>query len=155
MAFIQPAFIRKNTTELRKKLEALGYINGASETPHFEYPYLICFPNRNFGLFKGKGFYMTETDYKGDGKTWTYNPSKEYIDCGTNEELFIALASMTDNEYGLDDYYIVTADNNPRYKLGSIHKGLPISSVIHPSCYRKATAQELIEYFTNKNENKN
>lgn len=154
MAFIQPAFIRKNTPELRKRLEELGYTNGAWESPHFEYPYLKCYPNRMFGLFKGEGFYITEDDYKCNGKTWTYNPPKEYIDCGTNEELFIALASMTDNEYGLGDYYIVTVDN-PRYKLGSIHKGLPISSVIHPSCYRKATAQELIKYFTNKNENKN
>lgn len=150
MAFIQPCFIRKNTPELRKILEEMGYINGAWESPHFEYPYLKCYPNRMFGLFKGEGFYMTEDDYKCDEETWTYNPPKEYIDCGTNEELFIALASMTDNEYGLGDYYIVTNDRNSRYEKGSIHRGLPISSVIHPSCYRKATAQELIEYFTNK-----
>ena len=38
MSFIQPCFIRKNTPELRKKLEELGYTNGAWESPHFEYP---------------------------------------------------------------------------------------------------------------------
>ena len=149
MAFKQPCFIRKNTPELRKKLEELGYTNGAWESPHFEYPYLMCFPNKNgkYGLFKGEGFYMTEDDYRCDGERWTYNPPKEYIDCDDNEELFIALASMTDNEYGLCDYYIVTTDSNYSYTKGSIHKALPLSSVIHPSCYRKATVEELIEHF--------
>lgn len=145
--FTTPCFIRKNTPELRKQLEELGYTNGAWETPHFEYPYLKCYPNRLFGLFKGEGFYITEDDYRCDGKTWTYNPPKEYIDCGDNEELFIAIASMTDNEYGLCDYYVVTTDCNLHYAKGSIHRALPLSSVIHPSCYRKATVEELIEYF--------
>lgn len=145
--FTTPCFIRKNTPYLRRKLEELGYTNGAWESPHFEYPYLMCFPNRKFGLFKGEGFYMTEDDYRCDGKQWTYNPPKEYIDCGTNEELFLALASMTDNEYGLTDYYIVTG-NSLHYEKGSLHKALPLSSVIHPSCYRKATVEEIIEHFT-------
>ena len=145
--FTTACFIRKNTPDLRKKLEELGYTNGAWESPHFEYPYLKCFPNRKFGLFKGEGFYMTEDDYRCDGKRWAYNPPKEYIDCGDNEELFIAIASMTDDEYGLCDYYIVTTDGNPRYAKGSIHRALPVSSVIPPSCYRKATVEELIEHF--------
>lgn len=145
--FTTPCFIRKNTPELRNKLEELGYTNGAWESPHFEYPYLKCYPNRMFGLFKAEGFYITEDDYRRDGKTWTYNPPKKYIDCGDNEELFIALASMTDDEYGLRDYYIVTDDYKPQYAKGSIHRALPLSSVIHPSCYRKATVEELINYF--------
>ena len=149
MAFITPCFIRKNTPELRKKLEELGYTNGAWESPHFEYPYLMCFPNRKFGLFKGEGFYMTEDDYRCDGERWTYNPPKEYIDCGTNEELFIALASMTDNEYGLTEYYIVT-ENCLHYEKGSLHRYLPLQSNIHPSFYRKATVEELIEHFKKK-----
>ena len=57
---------------------------------------------------------------------------------------------MTNDEYGLCDYYIVTTDCNPRYAKGSIHRGLPISSVIHPSCYRKATVKEIIEHFKDK-----
>ena len=54
---------------------------------------------------------------------------------------------MTDDEHGLCDYYIVTTDGNPRYENGSLYRALPISSVIHPSCYRKATVEELINYF--------
>ena len=109
MAFIQPCFIRKNTPELRKKLEELGYTNGAWESPHFEYPYLMCFPNRKFGLFKGEGFYMTEDDCRIDDKVWTYNPPKEYIDCGTNEELFLALVALRDDS-NENQWFIATND---------------------------------------------
>ena len=48
MAFLYKAFIRKNTPELRAKLEDLGYTNGAWETPRFHYPYLSVFPNQKF-----------------------------------------------------------------------------------------------------------
>lgn len=148
--FTQPCFIRKNTLELRKKLEELGYTNGAWESPHFEYPYLKCFPNRKFGLFKGEGFYMTEDDYKCDGKRWTYNPPKEYIDCGTNEELFLALAALRDdtdknqwiideaNEcFGLEDSMMICDRDDMNDRDVYTH-------------YRKATAEEIIEHFNKK-----
>lgn len=46
MAFLYKAFIRKNTPELRAKLEDLGYTNGAWESPRFHYPYLSVWPDR-------------------------------------------------------------------------------------------------------------
>ena len=98
--FTTPCFIRKNTPELRKQLEELGYTNGAWEEPHFEYPYLMCFPNRKFGLFKGGGFYITEDDYRCDGKRWTYNPPKEYIDCG---DLTLEITGPTINQKATND----------------------------------------------------
>lgn len=55
---------------------------------------------------------------------------------------------MTDDECGLSDYYIVITDNNLWFTKGSIYRALPLSSVIHPSCYRKATVEELIEHFS-------
>lgn len=138
--FIQPCFIRKNTPELRKKLEELGY-----EANSYE-----CFwddENRYIITTLGSdGFAF----YTLCIKNCCVLENKEFIDCGDNEELFIALASMTDDEYGLCDYYIVTTDGNPRYTKGSIHRALPISSVIHPSCYRKATVEEIIEHFNGK-----
>ena len=54
MAFLYKTFIRKNSKELREKLEELGYINGAWETPRFHYPYLCTWTNRKWGLFKGE-----------------------------------------------------------------------------------------------------
>jgi hypothetical protein len=146
MAFIQPCFIRKNTPELRKRLEELGYTNGAWESPHFEYPYLMCFPNRKFGLFKGKGFYMTEDDYRCDGKRWTYNPPKEYIDCGDNEDLFLSIAALRDDTDkwqlfvfdGIDvpDYFLQKGD----MWICSLDKHLV------KNCH-KATVEEIIEHF--------
>ena len=136
MAFIQPCFIRKNTAELRRKLESLGYKKGAYPLPVGREDVY----DRDIHLYENSYHFRDSTLY---GIT-------NNIDCGTNEELFIALASMTDNEHGLCDYYIVTTDGNHSYTKGSIHRALPISSVIHPSCYRKATVEELIEHFKKK-----
>lgn len=148
--FTTPCFIRKNTPELRKKLEEFGYTNGAWESPHFEYPYLMCFPNRKFGLFKGEGFYMTEDDYRCDGKHWTYNPPKEYIDCGTNEELFLALAALRDDK---PDYqWFLWEDNDGIYHTeleDSWRKYIPNEKWEEWWWFevRKATVEEIIEHF--------
>ena len=140
MAFIQPCFIRKNTPELRKRLEELGYKPFGSVKYEWDTGWGLSTDNRlgEFESFDNNGL---ENIIKCEPPDY-----EDSIDCGTNEELFIAIASMTDNEYGLCDYYIVTIDN-PRYVKGSIHRALPISSVIHPSFYRKATVEELIEHF--------
>ena len=97
MGFLYKAFIRKNSPELRAKLEDLGYTNGAWETPRFHYPYLSVWSNPKFGLFKGEGFYMTEDDYRLDGEVWEYKPKEDVIDCGDNEELFLAVAALRDD----------------------------------------------------------
>lgn len=148
--FITPCFIRKNTSELRKKLEKLGYTNGAWESPHFEYPYLMCFPNRKSGLFKGEGFYMTEDDYRCDGERWTYNPPKEYIDCGDNEDLFLALAALRNDK---PDYqWFLWEDNDGKYHTESDdtwRKYIPNEKWEEWWWFevRKATVEEIIEHF--------
>lgn len=139
--FTTPCFIRKNTPELRKKLEELGYTNGAWESPHFEYPYLMCFQNRKFGLFKGEGFYMTEDDYRCDGKCWTYNPPKEYIDCGTNEDLFLALAALRDDT-DVNQYCIDSEGN--WFLYNKIYVRLLTKTTV---TWHKATVEEIIEHF--------
>ena len=136
--FTTPCFIRKNTPELKKRLEELGYLPPSKVW--YDEDLAICTIYRD----NTSGYFTAKID---DDFERIIVPSYSYIDCGTNEELFIALASMTDNEYGLCDYYIVTVDGNPRYAKGSIHRSLPLSSAIHPSCYRKATVEEIIEHF--------
>ena len=143
MTFIQPCFIRKNTPELRKKLEELGYTPSYPMRQHPEVYKNIAACNFFGPFYYGVG--KDEASRPGNIKDAIKN--RGMIDCGTNEELFFALASMTDNECGLCDYYIVTTDRDPRYKKGSIHRALSLSSTIHPSCYRKATTEELIEHF--------
>lgn len=141
--FTTHCFIRKNTPELRKRLEDLGY---KPSYPIFQYPEV--FKNIAACNFFGSKYYgVSDDEVSHHGEIKDAIKNRGMIDCGDNEELFIALASMTDDECGLCDYYIVTTDANPRYAKGSIHRALPISSVIHPSCYRKATVEELIEHF--------
>ena len=139
--FTASCFIRKNTPELRKKLEELGYKPFGSVKHEWDTGWGLSTDNRlgEFESFDDNGL---ENIIKCGPPDY-----EDSIDCGDNEELFIALASMTDNECGLCDYYIVTDDFNPLYEKGSIHRALPLSSAIHPSCYRKATVEELIEHF--------
>jgi hypothetical protein len=153
MGFLYKAFIRKNSPELREKLEDLGYTNGAWETPCFHYPYLSVWPNPKFGLFKGKGFYMTEDDYRLDGKVWEYKPKEDVIDCGDNEELFLAIAALRDDTdymqwFICQEEYISTHTmdfvkvgtwqlNTQHYKLTYGLKRL----------WRKSTVEELISHF--------
>lgn len=89
MGFTQPCFIRKNTAELRKKIEELGY-------------------KLNHGKAWGK--YLATFRFT-DTKEWRYvaspewdlknNPDKNVaIDCGENEDLFLALAALrSDSDY--------------------------------------------------------
>ena len=128
--FIQHCFIKRISLELKEKLKDLGYRDVGKVRYYGESQYIYC----ENGIFYESPC-IIEARYN------------TFIDCGTNEELFIALASMTDNKNGLCDYYIVIDDCNSQYVKGSIHKALPLSSVIHPSCYRKATVEELIEHF--------
>ena len=152
MAFLHKTFIRKNSPELRDKLEDLGYTNGAWETPRFHYPYLCTWPNPKWGLFKGEGFYMTEDDYRLEGKVWEYKPKEDVIDCGDNEELFLAVAALRDDtdymqwfvmdvetytEINQGDWFLVTDRN----------KGKHIGTQIDPLYCHKATLKEIIEHF--------
>lgn len=120
--FITSCFIRKNTPELRKKLEELGY------TSH------IYNNNDANNIYVDKlGTYISV-----DIENQPY-----YIDCGENEELFLALAALhegsnymqwfTDGEKWLqnkqNDIEVI------RYGAGN------------PINFHKATVEELIEHF--------
>ena len=91
MAFKQPCFIRKNTPELRKKLEELGYKPFGSVKYEWDTGWGLSTDNRlgEFESFDNNGLgniiKCESPDYE------------DYIDCGTNEELFIALASLRDD----------------------------------------------------------
>lgn len=87
MAFIQPCFIRKNTPELRKKLEELGYERNAYECFwDDENRYIITAIDNNDNAY-----------YTLCIKDSCLLKNKEFIDCGTNEELFLALAALRDD----------------------------------------------------------
>lgn len=130
--FTTPCFIKKNTPELREKLEELGYISH------------IFNNNDANNIYADKlGTYISV-----DIENHPY-----YIDCGTNEELFLALAALRDD----NDYmqYFISNESKQFYKCTSnkfdfhqegIANWLSCSSTEY---FRKATVKELKEYFKN------
>lgn len=145
MGFTTPCFIKKNTPELRKKLEELGY-------------------KLNNGKWMGK--YLAAFQIK-ETKEWRYVASPEWdlqnnpdidasIDCGTNEELFLAIASLRDdtnnNQLFTNDKgdWGIYRDGSDGGLSGMDFYGIPNDFEIDN--YHKATVNELIEHFKTKEE---
>lgn len=132
MGFTTPCFIRKNTPELQKKLEELGY---------------ILYPDSELGgnkyLFAVNGMF----DFVSNEKTLVFFKSNYgYIDCGTNEKLFIAIAMKRDY-LNANQYWVFDRDCLPLYKKGDF----VIRFTPYHSCYcHIATVEELIEHFKNE-----
>ena len=135
MGFTTAAFIRRNTPELRKKLEELGYrLSGAELNED-----LCIFTEPEYGLYSVEFFsnipHPDETDS---------------VDCGTNEELFLAIAALRDDR---DDNQWFTDGNDwflCRYlKVGMHYQDMP--EILFEKWY-KATVEELIEHFKEKEE---
>ena len=141
--FTTSCFIRKNTPELRGKLEKLGYsptLNGHGEwfIPMDELPYLETFP-------------MSKSYMGRAGVCCT-----SVIDCGTNEELFLALAALRDDtdkdQWFTDgsDWAIWREDGSFRGKLIAGFEFHYLPSNTNYNKYHKATAEEIVEHFTMK-----
>lgn len=127
--FTTPCFIRKNTPELRKKLEELGYTyipNGRAEwfIPIEELEYLVTYPQS--GCYKGCNGYWYKTDF----------------DCGTNEDMFLAIAALRDDT---DANQWVT-DGEIWVHLLEGYQRVPLVNYILSKGH-KATPAELIEHF--------
>ena len=147
--FTTPCFIRKNTPELRKKLEELGYLPPNKMWHDENFAICTIYRENTSGYFNAK----IDNDFEK-----IIAPSYSYIDCGDNEELFLALAALRDdtnenqwfiaqrtmwdenyngeitvyyeeNEWLMWDYYSFMEDM--------------------PSDFRKATVEEIIEHFKN------
>ena len=82
MGFTTPCFIRKNTPEIRKKLEELGYKDYGSLRFYGEPIIIYC----NANHFFTSPFVLEGEQYRGK-----YD---KFIDCGDNEYLFLAVAAL-------------------------------------------------------------
>ena len=135
--FIQPCFIKKNTPELRNKLEELGYNQHPS------------YGDNGQCLFLNREFYHTNVV----GYT---EEIERMIDCGTNEELFLALAALrddtNDNQWFIaqgtmwDENYngeITVYYEEGEWLIWDYYSFMEDE----PSSFRKATVEELINYF--------
>lgn len=126
MAFIQECFVRnpENKFRLIVELERLGY-----------QPMYMNWRNNIGGsnlVCEGQTWHCTDSD----NKPWC-------IDCGTNEEMFLALAALRDdterNQWFVDD--ITGVWERCESELPSKHMQME---------GHKATAEEIVEHFKNK-----
>ena len=98
MSFTTRCFIRKNSKELQEKLADIGYsICQCANFANSEW--LNTLPIN--GTVHGKGYFDEEMEFP----DWTVekelrrfvSENPKYIDCGTNEELFLAIAALRDD----------------------------------------------------------
>lgn len=137
--FTQPCFIRKNSPELRKKLEYLGHVYDEDEV----------FENAPITACEEIFIWNAMEDAVLTG----------FIDCGTNEELFLAIASLRDdtdkNQWFASNYFDVNMKPD-RFVICTINDykeffgDCPYTK--NYDDYHKATVEELIEHFKDKHE---
>lgn len=143
--FTASCFIRKNTPELRKRLEELGYLPPSKVW--YDEDFAICTVCRD-----NRGEYFTfkiDDDFER-----IIAPSYPYIDCGTNEELFIAIASLRDDT-DINQWFIYNSMDCIIEKLRTIDWFICDENSIedfafYDSLYllcHKATVEEIIEHF--------
>ena len=150
MGFTTPCFIRKNTQELRKKLEELGYeILNSGNTTLDAHNYDGNGSHKS--IEEGKAIITSYGNLYGVIYNVDTVTKKGRIDCGTNEELFLAIAALRDdtdkNQWFTDgDKWILC----PEIKFSTywVYNDVDVNlDVIH-----KATVDELIEHFKTKEE---
>ena len=139
MGFTTPAFIRKNTPELRKKLEKLGYKSRTISNND-----KLCLATTANNVYAKYTIITNEMfDSVDPHRTWN---CAGRIDCGTNEELFLALAALRENT---DKFQWFTDGDKwilcPEIKFSAywVYNDIDVSiDTIH-----KASVNELIEHF--------
>ena len=140
--FTTSCFIRKNTPELRYKLEELRYINGGKERTYGEHDSLYC------NCYVGRYYECVQ------------KPSRyeSIIDCGDNEELFLALVTMRDDtdinrwfkDLETNELFICT--KHSIYDMATAEDLEEYGDWIGIGMckYQPATVKEIIEHFKNK-----
>lgn len=147
MGFTTPCFIRKNTPELRRGLKELGYFNNSPQwTNNCSIIWAYQYPMKGFD---------TPNYVIADSFDLPFNKHSalcgKFIDCGTNEELFLAIAALRDDT---DKYQWFTDGDKwimcPAIKFSSywVYNDIDVNiDTVH-----KATVDELIEHFKTKEE---
>lgn len=137
MGFTTPCFIRKNTPELRRGLKELGYFNNSPQwTNNCSIIWAYQYPMKGFDT---PNYVIADSfDIPFDKHSALCG---KFIDCGTNEELFLAIAALRDDT----DKYQWFTDGDLWFKCGDevCNEGRKI---------HKATVNELIEHFKTKEE---
>lgn len=145
MGFTTAAFIRRNTPELRKKLEELGYKCSSLRRDRS-----CLYTTVYFNVYHSIHSEWLDNEYI----------RKPYdVDCGTNEELFLAIAALRDDT-DKNQWFICDVNHWDRSDNGEVTVYAEIGEWIfcksndddcaRDNHYHKATVEELIEHFKEK-----
>ena len=145
MAFIQPCII-KNTPERRAKLELLGIIYDGYYGQNNDFIVV------DYGPYNNK--YDTVNTLPSNVSCHTYDGYKtfDYMDCGDNEDLFFALATLRDDT-DVNQWFVMDVEEYMDINQGDWflatdrNKGKHIGTQIDPMYCHKATVEEIIEHF--------
>lgn len=135
--FTASCFIRKNTPELINKLIDLGYVKALFDEEYTK--------SDVYGLIVDQGDIVPlEHAMQEMELMFTYN----FIDCGTNEDLFFALAALRDdsdiNQYFFCDKVSFTIEKT-YYPDDYLY--YQYDEFFDKQNWHKATVEELIEHF--------
>ena len=134
--FTQACFIRKNTYDLRHSLNNMGKTNCTQRV----FPILIS----NYEIYYGVHDFEESIDNL---------MLNGFIDCGTNEELFLAIAALRDDS-DIHQWFIMDAEIYTEISKGDwfvatdIKGGKHVGTQIDPLYCHKAAVEELIKHFT-------
>lgn len=143
MTFTTPCFVRVEDAAERKKLiewlEGIGYIFnncfiGARECAVSKYLKKLCVI-AGYPLSRMCDVHDTNPD------------NVACIDCGTNVELFMALAAMKD-ENDREQWFVV--DDGFEEEMVCAKSDVDYDYILSCYDYRKATAEEIVKYFTKR-----
>ena len=128
--FTQKCFIRKNSEDLRKKLGLIGKRSLCTIHDEILTTYLDC----HYSLINLDG---TIDMLSEDG----------FIDCGTNEELFLSIAALRDDSdrfqwFTNDVFWIKCSQIDLKNELDNNYEEFCVAD------FHKATVEELIKHFT-------
>lgn len=151
--FTQPCFIRKNTPELRKKLLNIGHT--LCRCTEFEDADWLTVSNNKdlYCSVHGLGYTDEVINIPKEDIFNNFLSNTNHIDCGTNEELFLAIAALRDDSD--KDQWFTNGTDWAIWREGDSFCGKPITgfefhylpSSIDYDSYHKATVKEIIEHF--------
>lgn len=150
--FTQPCFIRKNSKYLIDKLEELGYkINSPIWTK--DCGIIWCYQYSNEKGFDTPNYVIANSfDIPFDKHSALQG---KFIDCGINEDLFLALAALR-NDTDKNQWFI---HNTLGFFIECTHEEFhfftfnPVDALDYKDTkdeFHKATVEELIEHFSNE-----
>lgn len=150
--FTQPCFIRKYSKDLCKILESFGLeLMNSGDTTLDNHNYDGKGSHRS--IEDGRAIITYQSNYYGVIYDIDAVTKKGRVDCGTNEELFLAIAALRDDS---DYMQYFVSNNDPEMFLLCYYKefhffGIDPDDAFNYRDYKyefhKATVEDLIEHF--------